>query len=714
MADNIAVEDSLSEVNLAEKLDDELLIKIGREVVEGFELDLDSRTDWTERVKESIKLATQVFENKSYPWPGAANVKFPLLSTAALQFAARAYPALVPGPELVQCLMKKPDTDGTLKSRAERIGRHMSYQLMCEMPDWEEDMDKLCFILPIVGCAFKKTYYDPLENRNISELVAAENLVINYWAKSLEKAPRKTHILTRDKNYIEERIRAGIYIEQDLGIPMPFDPLNEVRKQTSGTNEPSQDETTPYTLLEQHTWLDLDEDGYKEPWIVTVEHTTSKVLRIVPRFDQDGIKYNGKKIVRIVPVEYFTKFPFIPNPDGGIYDIGFGLLLGGVNESINTLTNQLLDSGSLSTLQAGFLGRGIRIKGGNVRFSPGEWKQADFTGEDIAKNIFPLPTKEPSDVLFKLLEALFQSGKELASVAEIMVGKMPGQNTPATTTQLSVEQSLKIFTAIYKRVYRALGKEYEKLFRLNKNYLDEKVYFLLNSDPTSQQSGEEIGRADYQDDVLVKPNADPNVVSEAQELARSQGLLELLQLGTVNIQETTMRILKAQKQPNIAALMQPNPPQQSPEQMQAQAKQQEMQMKMQMEQEKNQLKMQQEAFKMQIQEQQGKMDLMMKQMELQLKEAEQNLKIKHAAMDHQMKVQQSQEQMHIQQQQNVQTMQLNQATHEQDMKLAKEKGAMNASGTKQGSVGGVEKSSGNKSGNASNRSKARNSKGDTR
>lgn len=703
MADKISLETSLSEANLADSLDEDLLQKIGDEVVEGFETDQDSRSDWLDRVEEDIKLATQVFENKTYPWPGAANVKFPLLSTAALQFAARAYPALVPGPELVQGLVKKPDMDGTLKARAERIGRHMSYQLMCEMPDWEEDMDKLCFILPIVGCAFKKTYYDPLEGVNCSTLVTAENLVINYWAKSLEKAQRKTHIIQMDRNTLEERVRAGIFADVDLKEPVPFNPFGKVVQETSGTREPSEDETTPYTLLEQHTWLDLDEDGYKEPWIVTVEYTSKQVLRIVPRFDADGITRNGKTIVRIKPVEYFTKFPFIPNPDGGIYDIGFGLLLGGINESINTLTNQLLDSGSLSTLQAGFIGRGIRIKGGNLRFNPGEWKQADFTGEDIAKNIFPLPTKEPSDVLFKLLEALFQSGKELASVAEIMVGKMPGQNTPATTTQLSVEQSLKIFTAIYKRVYRALQKEYEKLYRLNKNYLDEKVYFLLNSDPTSQQQGEEIGKMDYQDDILVKPNADPNVVSEAQELVRAQGLMELLQLGTINIQETTMRILKAQKQSNIAALMQPNPPQQSPEQQEAQMKQQEMQMKMQMEQEKNQMKMQQEAFKMQMEEQKGQMDLMMQQQKLQLEQVKAELNIKHAHMEHQMKTMQSAEQMQMQKQQNSQKMELNQATHDQNMKMAKEKESMNGNPAKQGNVGNVEKRPSNKSSSTGNR-----------
>lgn len=392
--------------NVAESFDEQQLEKLGKQVVIDFETDEDSRQEWLDRMQDWIKLATQVAHRKSYPWPDSSNVKFPLLATAAMQFAARAYPALVPSTEPVTGLVLGRDPDGQATPRAKRIGRHMSYQVLYEMEDWEEEMDKLCLILPILGCGFKKTYYDPLEEKNVSELVFPQHLSINYWAKSLEKAARKTHILYRDKNEIQERINAGIYLDIDLGTPVPYDNTGNLRADTSGTTETIDEDSTPYTILEQHGWWDLDEDGYKEPWIITVEYSTNRVLRIVPRFDPDGIVKNGDKIVRIKPIEYFTKFPFIPNPDGGIYDLGFGLLLGGINESLNTLINQLVDSGTLSILQAGFIGRGIRIRGGNQRFQPGEWKQVDFTGDDLKKNIMPLPVQPPSDVLLKLFEML--------------------------------------------------------------------------------------------------------------------------------------------------------------------------------------------------------------------------------------------------------------------------------------------------------------------
>ena len=689
----MTLEESLDNVNIADSLDDDLLTKIGDQVCVDFDNDEQSRQDWLDKVEEWVKLATQVSTTKSYPWPNASNVKFPLLATAAMQFAARAYPALVPGPELVKGLVKKKDIDGSLTERAARIGRHMSYQIMCEMPDWEEEMDKLCLIIPIVGCAFKKTYFDPIKKVNVSELVMANDLVINYWAKSVESASRKTHIIYRNKNEIIERQRRKIYLDIDLDDPVPYNSFNRTKSETSGTSEPGEDDSTPYTLLEQHTWWDLDDDAYKEPWIITVDYTSRKVLRIVPRFDADGIEKDGDTIIRIEPVEYFTKFPFVPNPDGGVYDLGFGLLLGGINNSINTIINQLIDSGTLNNLQSGFIGRGIRIKGGNLRFTPGEWKQADFTGEDIAKNIFPLPTKEPSAVLHTLLELLIGSGEKLASVMEIATGKLPGQNTPATTTMASVEQSLKIFTAIYKRLYRALSKEYEKLFRLNKQNLDTKIYFTLNQDPTQPQQGEEIGQMDYQDDVLIKPNADPNVVSETQDLARAQGLMELMPLGTVNIQEATKRILEAQKQVNIPALMAPNPPQPNPQEMEMQMKQQEMQMKMQMEREKHELDKQKMQFELMLKAKEGEMDISMKQMDMQLKEQEQAMKAKHQEMNHQLEMRKSMQSMELGDQEHAQNMEHSQASHEQNMKMAKEKESMknDRNSSNKGNVGRVAK-----------------------
>jgi len=537
--------------NLSSDIHPESLEEMGRKICHWFDEDCDSRIEWERRYEDYLKLATQVKETKTFPWPKAANVKFPLLATAALQFAARAYPALVPGPNLVAGLVIGQDEGGIKTSQAKRIGRHMSYQLTSQMQDWEEDMDRLCFILPIAGCLFKKTYYDHMEERNCSELILPTELVIDYYAKTVESASRKSQIIWRTDNDIQERVNKDLFNDLSYGQPHGQSKPNDARNQIDGTKEPALSPATPHKFIECHCSWDLDGDGYAEPYIVTVHYDTKQVARVIARFDVDGIettidpKTGKEKFVRIRPTEYFTKFGFIPNPDGGIYDVGFGLLLGGINEAVNSLTNMLLDGGTINNLQAGFLGRGIRVRSGNTRFIPGEWKPVDFTGDDIKKHIFPLPTKEPSDVLFKLLETLVSSGKELASIAEIFVGKMPGQNTPATTTMATIEQGLKVFTAIYKRIYRALGKEYEKLFRLNAIHLpDQKIYFTIN-EPEGPQ-GQSVEKQDYDlNNISVKPNADPNIVSSAQKLMKVQSYGALLQLGTINPKEYTKRFLDA-------------------------------------------------------------------------------------------------------------------------------------------------------------------------
>lgn len=553
----------IAETNIAETLDEDTLKSIGNTVVEDYDTDVLSRKDWEDRNEDYIKLATQVKEEKSTPWPNAANVKYPLLTTAAMQFSSRAYSALVPGFDIVKGRVMGRDDDGQKTEKAIRIGKHMSYQLLEEMEEWEEDMDKLCMVLPIIGTAFKKTYYSPLKERNVSEIILANDLVVNYYATTLEDAPRKTHRMEMSDNQVQERILDGIFSDVELNSPMADKPGQSIRRDTEGVNAPVTDSSKPHLILEQHRYLDLDEDGYEEPYIVTVDYDSKQVLRIVARFDMNGVKANESgQILRIEPVEYFTKYSFIPNPDGGFYDLGFGSLLGPINDTINTTINQLLDAGTLSNLQAGFLARGIRLKGGSQRFKPGEWKTINSTGDDLRKGIYPLPTREPSNVLFSLLGLMITSGEKLAGTIDSMTGENPGQNQKATTTLAVIEQGMKVFNSIYKRLHRSLKKEFKKLFRLNSMYLPQEVYFNI-LDPMDERIAQ-VMREDYDMKTAdVIPTADPNVATQQQKLAKAVGLIELLPLGTVNPAEVTKRVLEAQDQYGIEQLM-TMPPQQPP------------------------------------------------------------------------------------------------------------------------------------------------------
>lgn len=623
----------LQSSNVADELSQDDLISIGNLVVDGYETDLASRAHWEKDLETWTKLALQVVDQKTYPWQGAANVKYPLLSTAAMQFAARAYPTLIPSNgQIVKCRTIGYDMDGAKSQRAERVSKHMSYQCMDEMPDWEEDMDKLLLANPIAGCSFKKSYWDANKQVICSKLVFPKYLVVNYYAKSLEEAERITEVIYLTRRQVKERINRGMFLDVDLGDPTASNTMKPTGLKDSTQMEAGEDETTPYTFLEQHCYLDLDGDDYTEPYIVTVEENSKQVVRIIPRFDSDTVQMDetGDKVVYIEPIHYYTKYGFIPNPDGGFYDIGFGRLLGPINESANTLVNQLIDAGSLSNLQAGFIGKGLKIKMGDSKFQPGEWKAVNAVGDDIKKQIFPLPVREPSDVLFKLLDLLLKSGKELASVAEIFVGKMPGQNTPATTTMASIEQGMKVFTAVYKRIYRSLTKELRKIYLLNRKYLNPQQYVSV-LDMTVEQN-------DYQlpeDDII--PGADPSAVSSQEKQAKVQAIMQILQLGTVDPMWATQKYMEAHEITDWQQGVRQQPQKTDP-------KVEAMQAKNQLEQQKATRQIQMDAAKLQIEGASKEQEMALKQraaeQEMQLKLMEHVLKAKQSNAEHQVGMQQ--------------------------------------------------------------------------
>lgn len=545
----------LASENIADELSQKELENIGMECFENYKNDEGSRQPWKERMQESLKLALQVVENKSYPWPNAANIKFPLITISAIQFAARAYPALISGTDIVKFRSVGPDEDGEKEARARRVSAHMSYQLLEEDEDWEEETDKLLMALPILGCAFKKTYFDSELQHNVSYYVSPENLIVNYYAPSLEKAECITEVLGDiSEREIIERQRLGFYRNVELSLPTNEDAFKDgFAKKREGLQSPSGDGKF-FRILEQHCYLDLDDDGYAEPYIVTFDEATQEVLRIVPRFDKGSIVYtrDEKRIAKIFPEHYYIKYKFIPSPDGGIYELGFGALLGPINESINSIINRLLDAGTLAVLPSGFLGTGMRLKKGEWRFKPGEWKQVNATGDDIRKSIVPLPVKEPSSTLFNLLSLLIEYGERVSGVTDMMVGKTPGQNTPATTAMASLEQGQKVFTGIHKRIYKCLTKEFRRLYELNSKYLNPTEYFQV-----VEGEDMEVFQEDYQGDPTdVRPNADPNVASDQQRVMKAEALMAVSQSAPLyDIYAVHRRYLDALQIPAISEVL---------------------------------------------------------------------------------------------------------------------------------------------------------------
>jgi chaperonin GroES len=541
------IETLVGETNIVNKLDEKTLSDISGVVDRGFDIDKESRSGWEKTNKEAMDIAEQVSGGtKTFPFKNPSDVRYPLIAISSLQFAARAYPEFVKSPDIVKTLVVGEDEGGVKAAKALRIGQHMSWQLLREQKEWEENTDRLLAQLPIVGCEFKKTYFSNNLGRNVSEFIQAKDLVINYFAKSMETAPRMSHVFTLYPNEIVERIRGGVFKDFDYG--------NSTSTKDENEENVSTDPDQKHVFYEQHTWYDLDDDGYKEPYIVTFHKDTKKVVRIVARFRQDSIKYGEKDRIKLVtPDQYFTKFPFLPSINGSIYDRGFGQLLGPINSSISSLVNQLIDSGTLYNSNSGFLGKGIQLGrgrgGGNVKFGLNEWKPIGFTGDDLRKNIVPLPVKEPSLVLFNMLGFMVSTGERLSSVTEILTGDQSNEAERPTTTLARIEQGLKVFSSIHKRLYRSFTEEYTKLFNLNSRFLQPQNYFQVLDTPQS------IPKEDYDPKSFdVVPVADPNETTSTQKLIKGQIWLE--QRGTgFDDQEINRRFAVAMQEPEPEKLL---------------------------------------------------------------------------------------------------------------------------------------------------------------
>lgn len=545
--------------NIAANLDEDKLVEIGRKCFDGYSIDESSRSAWLESMQGAIKIAKQISEYKNTPWEDASNVKFPLITTAIINFASSAYPEIIHGNKVALAGIIGDDPQGINEKIATRISDHLSYQLLVESPNWETDTDKLLMMLPLMGTVYRKSYFDPFLQIPATDLCQPDKVTVNNFIKNLDTARRVTHEIALYENDIIERQRLGIFRKIPLDA-LRNGTLNEYGMSTIPTHLKQDltrtDPDAPIVFLEVHGYADLDGDGYEEPYIMTIHKATQVVMRITARYSLENIIMRQNKIIRIPPDNYFTDYHFIPNVDGSFHSIGYGTLLYPLNHTINTVINQVIDAQTLANRQCGFFGKGLRSTKGVLTFKPGEWRAMDLAnGMDLKSNIMPLPVNQPSPIGFQLLSLMIATAKDLSNSTELMRGNERTQNSPATTVLAMLQQGLKTEKAILKRIRFSLTKEFEKLVRLNKNYLDDEMYYA-----TFDAEGW-IRKSDYDNQRLrVFPVADPTLSSDAERLARAQALFAMKDDPLFNGYEVRKNYLQALQVPNIdKVLPQPNP-----------------------------------------------------------------------------------------------------------------------------------------------------------
>ena len=534
--------------NLAEKIDEQELKKIGAQLVTEVNYDRTSREDWVQGYVKGLDLLGFKYQSLTRPFIGASGVTHPLLAESVTQFQAQAIKELLPSSGPVRTEVIGAETEEKIQ-QAQRVKDFMNYMLMDKMEEYTPDFDQMLFYLPLAGSAFKKVYYDELMQRAVSKFIPAEDLVVPYNATDLQDAQRITQIVKMNLNELKKMQITGMYL--DIDLPKPYysqsdakDKVNELEG-ISPTPETAED---MYNIIEVHTFLDLpgyeEEGNIKVPYIVTIDEDSQQVLSIYRNYNPDDPIKKRKN--------YFVHFKFLP----GLGFYGFGLIhmIGGLSRTATSALRQLLDAGTLSNLPAGFKSRGMRIRDDSEPLQPGEFRDVDAPGGNIKDQFQLLPFKEPSATLFNLLNYCVESGKRFASIADMQVGDM-SQQAPVGTTMALLERGSKVMSAIHKRCYYAMKQEFKILAQVFADYLPPEY-------PYDVYGGERTIKAqDFDKKVDVIPVADPDIFSMTQRIQVAQAELQLAQTNPQmhNIHEAYRRMYEALGVKNINGILKPPP-----------------------------------------------------------------------------------------------------------------------------------------------------------
>ena len=534
--------------NLAEVLDEDTLSSIGHEVYENFEADKGSRAEWESMFERGFDLLGLKLEETTEPFEGAATAVHPLLIESAVKFQSRASQELFPasGPVKAQVLG---DITESRQRQANRVQNFMNYQLTEQMPEYFDEFERMLFHLPLIGSAFKKIYYDASVERPVSEFIPIDQFYVSYYATDLRRADRYTHVLYRSPVEMARQINAGMYA--DVELPDPYMPeqsaLTEKMDTVLGLS-PSSDNDMQYVLLEQHCYLDIEEE-VACPYIVTIEEKTKTVLSIRRNWNPEDPTKQKKM--------FFTHYRFVPG--FGFYGLGLIHFLGNLTMSATAAMRNLIDAGQFSNLPGGFKAKGVRIVGDNDPIAPGEFKEVEATGMDLNKSIVPLPYKEPSGTLFQMLQFVSGAGQKFADTTEQVISE--GSNYgPVGTTMALLEASSKFFSAIHKRLHKSQKGEFQVLARINHESLPQEYPYDVPG------VSETIFRSDFDGRVDIIPVSDPNIPSSAHRLMMTQMAMQLAQTappGMFNMEELNRTLLNAANIPNLDRIL-PSKPEPQP------------------------------------------------------------------------------------------------------------------------------------------------------
>jgi len=506
--------------NLAEYVADNKISSMASDLLRDIDNDKASRKDWEKSYTEGLKLLGLQMEERTEPWNGACGVFHPMITEAVVRFQAETITETFPAQGPVRSKIIGKETPET-KEVATNVQDDMNFELTEVMKEFRPEHERMLWSLPATGSAFKKVYFDPNLGRQVSIFVPAEDMLLPYGATDMDTCYRVTHVMRKTKNEILKLQAAGFY--KDIELPDATRSLTDIQKAKDKETGFSDLNDDRYTLYECHADLDLegyedvDDDGEPTgillPYVVTLIKGTNEVLAIRRNWKED----DDLKLKR----QHFVHYQYIPG--FGAYGFGLFHLIGGFAKSATSIMRQLVDAGTLSNLPGGLKSRGLRIKGDDTPIAPGEFRDVDVASGSIRDSILPLPYKEPSNVLYTLLQNIVEEGRRFAATADMKISDMSGQ-APVGTTLALLERQLKVMTAVQARVHFALKQELKLLKDIIRDYTDPDYTY----DP--EYGTRKAKKTDY-DMVDVIPVSDPNAATMSQRVIQYQAVIQMAQMA---------------------------------------------------------------------------------------------------------------------------------------------------------------------------------------
>lgn len=513
----------IEETNLAENMDEAELDLIAKKVIDDYKNDLDSREEWEEMHAEWLELFYQSDVQENPPWDNASTESIPVFTEAINQFQSRTYKAFFPTRKFISAIPSG-DESPESRERGERIASHMNYQLGHKDRTYKANKNQMFMAVALHGSDFTKSYFSYLKQRTVVERVRALDLVVPYHIgpMRIEELDRKTQIKYQSVNDTRILEKLGFFLQSgtpyesgEVKESAPKDVIEEQQGMIEISGYGMQER--PALILEQHCLLDLDEDGIAEPYIVWVDEASRKVLRIQIRYEVDEF---GRPVKDKDPIEYFTHYQFMPNPDG-FYGLGLGHLLGKLNKAINKLSRMFIDGTELSTIGnlTYLISDQLGLPGDEFELSIGRGIKIPRSVDDIRRHFMKLDFQSPGPELAGMIQQLIEAAQRISSSSDILAGQPDKVYQPhALLTML--DQGLQLFSSVQEFLGYAMEDELNKIYRLNATHMVNEEHFVFEKQHLT------ITPEDYQDDFIVRPIFDPKQTTRGQKLAKSQAVRE--------------------------------------------------------------------------------------------------------------------------------------------------------------------------------------------